>query len=54
MDTKKYIHDKVYYSVLDEKGEQYCDCGWEEDAIRLCILNEDVQELTYHKVLPPS
>jgi len=21
-----------YYRVFDEKGEQYCDCGWEKHA----------------------
>lgn len=48
------LHMYPFYRVYDEKGNQYCDCGWEEDAIRLCILNEDVQELTYHRVDPPS
>tara|TARA_Y100001963_G_C6648562_1_gene384558 strand:+ start:108 stop:281 length:174 start_codon:yes stop_codon:yes gene_type:complete len=49
-----YIHDKVFYRVFDEKGEQYCDCGWEKHAQDLIELNKDVQKLTYKRIDPPE
>ena len=51
---QKYIHDKVFYRVFDEKGEQYCDCGWEKHAQELIELNKDVQKLTYKRIDPPK
>ena len=49
-----------FYRVYDENGEQYCDCGWEEHAIQLCILNEncsleaDRKKLTYKRIDAPK
>ena len=49
-----------FYRVYDEKGQQYCDCGWEEHAIELCILNEkcsleaDRKKLTYERIDAPK
>ena len=49
-----------FYRVYDEKGNQYCDCGWEEHAIQLCILNEncsleaDRKKLTYKRIDAPK
>ena len=51
---QKYIHDKVFYRVFDEKGAQYCDCGWEKHAQELIELNKDVQKLTYKRIDPPK
>ena len=53
-DSKGKIPDHMYpfYRVYDEKGEQYCDCGWEKHAQELIILNQtcsieaDRKELT--------
>ena len=28
-----------YYRVFDDKGEQYCDCGWEKDAQDKVLVN---------------
>ena len=28
-----------YYRVYDEKGKQYCDCGWEEHAQERVLAN---------------
>ena len=43
-----------FYRIFDEKGEQYCDCGWEEHAQELIILNKDVQQLTYKRIDAPK
>ena len=61
-DSKGKIPDHMYpfYRVYDEKGQQYCDCGWEEHAIELCILNEncsieaDRKKLTYERIDAPK
>ena len=42
-----------YYKVLDEKGNQYVDCGWLQHAQEIVKLNENVQKLTIHKVNAP-
>ena len=28
-----------YYRVFDDKGEQYCDCGWEKHAQERVLAN---------------
>ena len=28
-----------FYRVFDDKGEQYCDCGWEKDAQDRVLVN---------------
>ena len=28
-----------YYRVYNQKGEQYCDCGWEKHAQDVVLLN---------------
>ena len=38
-----------FYRVFTEKGEQYCDCGWEKHAQELVLLNKDVQPLYYKR-----
>ena len=43
-----------FYRVFDEKGEQYCDCGWEKHAQELILLNKDVQPLTYRRIDAPK
>ena len=49
-----------FYRVYDEKGNQYCDCGWEKHAQELIILNQtcsleaDRNELTYKRIDAPT
>ena len=43
-----------FYRVYTEKGEQYCDCGWEKHAQELIILNKDVQPLAYRRIDAPK
>ena len=49
-----------YYRVYDEKGEQYCDCGWEKHAQELielnktCSIEADRKELTYKRIDAPK
>jgi len=49
-----------FYRLYDEKGEQYCDCGWEKHAQELielnktCVLLEDRKELTYKRIDAPK
>jgi len=49
-----------FYRVFDEKGEQYCDCGWEEHAQQIvelnktCSLEADRKELTYRRIDAPK
>ena len=43
-----------FYRVYTEKGEQFCDCGWEKHAQELIILNKDVQLLTYRRIDAPK
>ncbi len=49
-----------YYRVYDEKGEQYCDCGWEEHAQQIielnktCSIESDRKELTYKRIDAPK
>ena len=42
-----------FYRVFTEKGEQYCDCGWEKHAQEL-VLNKDVQPLYYKRIDAPK
>jgi len=49
-----------FYRVFDENGEQYCDCGWEQHAQELIILNQtcsleaDRKNLTYRRIDAPK
>ena len=49
-----------FYRVFDEKGGQYCDCGWEKHAQELIILNQtcsleaDRKNLTYRRIDAPK
>ena len=49
-----------FYRVFTEKGEQYCDCGWEKHAQELIILNQtcsikaDRKNLTYRRIDAPK
>ena len=49
-----------FYRVFDENGEQYCDCGWEQHAQELIILNQtcsleaDRKNLTYKRIDAPK
>jgi len=43
-----------FYRVFTEKGEQYCDCGWEKHAQELVLLNKDVQPLYYKRIDAPK
>ena len=43
-----------FYRVYTEKGEQYCDCGWEKHAQELILLNKGVQRLTYRRIDAPK
>tara|TARA_B100001079_G_scaffold242871_1_gene229214 strand:+ start:224 stop:541 length:318 start_codon:yes stop_codon:yes gene_type:complete len=52
MDSNSSIYP--FYRVFTEKGEQYCDCGWEKHAQELVILNKDVQPLYYERVDAPK
>ncbi|AGN12229.1 hypothetical protein PRTG_00071 [Prochlorococcus phage P-SSM5] len=38
-----------FYRVFDEKGEQYCDCGWEQHAQELLLMNRG-KRLTYRRI----
>ena len=51
---QRYIPDFVYWTVYDEKGEKYADCGTEKGAKDLCELNKDVQKLTWKRIDPPK
>ena len=54
------LHMYPFYRVYDEKGNQYCDCGWEKHAQELIILNQtcsieaDRKELTYKRIDAPK
>ena len=54
------LHMYPFYRVYDEKGQQYCDCGWEKHAQDLIILNKtcsleaDRKELTYKRIDAPK
>ena len=43
-----------FYRVFTEKGEQYCDCGWEKHAQELILLNKGVQRLSYRRIDAPK
>ena len=43
-----------FYRVYTEKGEQYCDCGWEKHAQELILLNKGVQRLSYRRIDAPK
>ena len=42
-----------FYRVFDERGEQYCDCGWEQHAQELILLNRG-KRLTYRRIDAPK
>mgnify|MGYP001192635185 FL=1 len=42
-----------FYRVFDEKGGQYCDCGWEKHAQELLLLNRG-KRLTYRRIDAPK
>ena len=42
-----------FYRVFDDKGEQYCDCGWEQHAQELLFLNRG-KRLTYRRIDAPK
>ena len=42
-----------FYRVFDDKGEQYCDCGWEQHAQELLLLNRG-KRLTYRRIDAPK
>jgi hypothetical protein len=42
-----------FYRVFDEKGEQYCDCGWEQHAQELLLMNRG-KRLTYRRIDAPK
>tara|TARA_B100000927_G_scaffold255370_1_gene222108 strand:+ start:1649 stop:1987 length:339 start_codon:yes stop_codon:yes gene_type:complete len=52
-------HMYPFYRVYTEKGEQYCDCGWEKHARELVELNRtcsivaDRKNLYYKKINAP-
>ena len=54
------LHMYPFYRVYDEKGNQYCDCGWEKHAQELIILNQtcsleaDRKNLTYKRIDAPK
>ena len=42
-----------FYRVFDERGEQYCDCGWEQHAQELLLMNRG-KRLTYRRIDAPK
>ena len=40
-----------YYRVFDEKGEQYCDCGWEQHAQERVLANRG---FSYRRIDAPK
>ena len=40
-----------YYRVFDEKGEQYCDCGWEKHAQERVLANRG---FSYRRIDAPK
>jgi len=40
-----------YYRVFDEKGEQYCDCGWEKHAQERVLENRG---FSYRRIDAPK
>ena len=40
-----------YYRVYDEKGKQYCDCGWEEHAQERVLANRG---FSYRRIDAPK
>ena len=42
-----------FYRVFDDKGEQYCDCGWEQHAQELLLMNRG-KRLTYRRIDAPK
>ncbi len=45
-----------FYRVFDEKGKQYCDCGWEKHAQDVVLLNRgfSYRRIDAPKPLPPE
>ena len=40
-----------FYRVFDEKGEQYCDCGWEKHAQERVLANRG---FSYRRIDAPK
>ena len=40
-----------YYRVYDEKGKQYCDCGWEKHAQERVLANRG---FSYRRIDAPK
>jgi len=40
-----------FYRVFDDKGEQYCDCGWEKDAQDRVLVNRG---FSYRRIDAPK
>ena len=40
-----------FYRVFDEKGEQYCDCGWEQHAQERVLANRG---FSYRRIDAPK
>ena len=40
-----------YYRVFDDKGEQYCDCGWEKHAQERVLANRG---FSYRRIDAPK
>ena len=40
-----------YYRVFDERGEQYCDCGWEQHAQERVLANRG---FSYRRIDAPK
>ena len=40
-----------YYRVFNEKGEQYCDCGWEQHAQERVLANRG---FSYRRIDAPK
>ena len=43
-----------FYRLFDERGDQYCDCGWEEHAQEIILINKGVKHLTYRRIDAPK
>ena len=43
-----------FYRLFDERGDQYCDCGWEEHAQEIILINKGVKHLSYRRIDAPK
>ena len=51
MKSQKMTSIYPYYRVFDEKGEQYCDCGWEQHAQERVLANRG---FSYRRIDAPK